>query len=276
MASTDAFSPTITEAMVYTAIADVLDPELDESLVKLGFIDRVQVVGPDITVSFKLPTYWCAPNFAYLMAADLRDRIRAIPGVRSVQVLLLDHCTDEQISEGVNSNKTFIEAFPNEAEDNLEELRLIFLRKGFLTRQDTLLRALIKAGLDETTLLSLKIANLTIDAATQRVLILTPQQQMVILKQAARPVTAYLRRAHMLGMAREPEDLLFSDEYGHPIVPGTLQSYLRQSRAVRMNIMFNTVFCTDMFQTRYGPGAGRTAPEAQHEEENGHESCTLA
>ncbi len=60
----------ITEAHVYAAIADVLDPELDEPLVKLGFIERVQVDGPDVTVVFKLPTYWCSPNFAYLMAGE--------------------------------------------------------------------------------------------------------------------------------------------------------------------------------------------------------------
>ena len=56
--------PGISEEQVYAAIADVLDPELDEPLVKLGFIDQVQVTGPDVTVVFKLPTYWCAPNFA--------------------------------------------------------------------------------------------------------------------------------------------------------------------------------------------------------------------
>src|SRR2546421_5535778 len=122
----------ITEALVYEAIADVLDPELDESLVKLGFIDRIQVEGPDVAVSFKLPTYWCAPNFAYLMASDLRSRVQAMPGVRSTRILLLDHCTDEEVSSNVNAGKSFIEAFPDEAEDNLEELRLIFLRKGFL------------------------------------------------------------------------------------------------------------------------------------------------
>ncbi len=276
MASTDAFSPTITEAMVYTAIADVLDPELDESLVKLGFIDSVQVADSDVTIRFKLPTYWCAPNFAYLMAADLRDKVRTLSGVRSVQILLLDHCADEEVSSGVNANKSFVEAFPDEAEDNLEELRLTFLRKGFLTRQDTLLRALIKVGLDEATLLALKIADLTVEEATQRVLIVTSQQQVVILKQAARTVTSYLRRAQTLGIAQTAQDLLFTDEHGQPITPGTLQSYLRQSRSIRMNIMFNTVFCVDMFQTRYGPDANKAVPEILHEEENGHESCTLA
>src|ERR1700680_1380310 len=80
-----------TEADIMTAIADVLDPELDEPLVKLGFIDRVQVEGAkgaDVTITFKLPTFWCSPNFAYLMAHDLRSRVCAIAGVRSVHVAL--------------------------------------------------------------------------------------------------------------------------------------------------------------------------------------------
>ena len=52
----------VTEERIYAAIADVLDPELDEPLVKLGFIDRVliaahEVEGADVTVTFKLPTF---------------------------------------------------------------------------------------------------------------------------------------------------------------------------------------------------------------------------
>jgi len=39
----DAINRVPTEADIYAAIADVLDPELDEPLVKLGFIDHVQV-----------------------------------------------------------------------------------------------------------------------------------------------------------------------------------------------------------------------------------------
>ncbi len=45
----------VTEAQVYEAIAGVLDPELDEPLVKLGFIDRVEVNGPDVTVVLSCP-----------------------------------------------------------------------------------------------------------------------------------------------------------------------------------------------------------------------------
>jgi metal-sulfur cluster biosynthetic enzyme len=262
MPSTDAFPITITEAMVYEAIADVLDPELDESLVKLGFIDHVQVEGDDVTITFKLPTYWCAPNFAYLMAADLRARVQRIPGVRSVHILLLDHCTDEEVSNAVNAGKSFIEAFPDETEDNLEELRLTFLRKGFLVRQDTLIRHLQWAGIDEAALLSLRVADLIIDETTQRIFVTTPHQ-IIQIERDAHTAQSYLRRATTLGLHHGPEDRLFVDDCGQPIPPGELQNYLRRSRSVRMNIMFNTVFCSDMFQTRYGAGHGMSLPEGE-------------
>jgi metal-sulfur cluster biosynthetic enzyme len=248
--------------MVFEAIADVLDPELDESLVKLGFIDSVQVDGGEVTVAFKLPTYWCAPNFAYLMAADLRTRVRAIPGVHAVRILLLDHCTSEEVSNGVNAGQSFSEAFPEETEDNLEELRQIFLRKGFLMRQDTLLRHLLKAGLDEAALLSLRIADLTIDEVTGRIFVQTPLR-IVQIERDAHTAQAYLRRAAALGLYHEQEDRLFMDDHGQPIPVGELQDYLRHSRSVRMNIMFNTVFCTDMFQTRYGSGDKKALPEGE-------------
>src|SRR2546429_112011 len=207
MLSADASTTTISEEKVYKAIADVLDPELDESLVKLGFIDSVQIDGCDVTVSFKLPTYWCAPNFAYLMASDLRSRVQAMPGVRSTRILLLDHCTDEEVSSNVNAGKSFIEAFPDEAEDNLEELRLIFLRKGFLVRQDALLRRLQMAGVDEETLLSLRVADLAFDEITEQATI-TTEQRTISLERAAHIARTYLRRSFSLGIHHAPDDLL--------------------------------------------------------------------
>lgn len=262
MKPTDTAPTIITEAMVYRVIADVLDPELDESLVKLGFIDQVQVDENDVIISFKLPTYWCAPNFAYLMAADLRTRVQTIPGVRSVRISLLDHCTDQEVSDGVNAGKSFTEAFPDESEDDLEALRLIFLRKGFLVRQDTLLRHLMHAGLDEATLLSLRIADLIIDETTQRIFVTTPQR-VIQIERDAHTAQSYLLRASALDLHHGPEDRLFVDDQGQAIPPGGLQNYLRHSRSVRMNIMFNTVFCTDMFQTRYGSANKQSLPEGE-------------
>ena len=259
-------STQITEALVYEAIADVLDPELDESLVKLGFIDRVQVEGSDVTVTFKLPTYWCSPNFAYLMASDLHSKVETMPGVRSTRILLVDHCTEDEVTNGVNQGHSFSQAFPKEnmEDEHLEELRRTFLRKGFLMRQETLIRQLQKANIAEEHILSLHIADLIIDDIAESASITTPTK-IVPLPCDVRTAKAYLHRMATLNIPHASQNLLFVDDTGHSIPTGGLQKYIRQSRSVRMNIMFNTVFCVDMFQTRYGKGANIVALEGERE-----------
>ncbi len=250
----DAGNAGITEAQIYAAIADVLDPELDEPLVKLGFIDRVEVDGPDVTVVFKLPTFWCAPNFAYLMASDLRARVRELAGVRTARVLLLDHCTDDEVSSGVNNNRSFAEAFPDDAEEDLEELRRTFLRKGFLMRQDALLRQMLRVGLDEASIAGLHVADLSIDEEGNAASIML-HGQTIRLEGVGHSARVYMKRASSLGISREPCDALIIDDRGQPVRPGGLQEFLRRSRSIRMNIMFNTSFCKSMFRTRYEPNS---------------------
>lgn len=245
-------SSPITETQVYEAIADVLDPELDEPLVKLGFIDRVEIEEQDVTVIFKLPTFWCAPNFAYLMASDLRARLRALPGVRLARVVLLDHCAEREVTEGVNSDQPFAEAFAGEApvDEDLEALRLTFLRKGFLMRQDTLLRGLLRAGLDERRILELRRRDLAIDEEADVALVHAPER-VVRLERAGRNAAIYLRKAARLGLLQEEDSPLFVDETGQGILTMGLRDFLRRSRAIRLNIVFNTSMCTGLFRTRY-------------------------
>jgi metal-sulfur cluster biosynthetic enzyme len=254
----------VTEAQVYAAIANVLDPELDEPLVKLGFIDHVQVEGADVTVIFKLPTFWCAPNFAYLMAGDLRAAILALPQVRSVRVLLLDHFAEDEINQGINGGKAFEEAFPGEIPEgeDLEALRRIFLRKGFLMRQDTLLRHMLKAKLDENTIINLRVADLIADESDDIAYVAT-SQGMIRLDRMGKQASAYLRKRKILGLSLAA--LLITDDQGEPVAPGSLQAFMRRSRSIRLNIAFNTTFCTGMFRTRY-ENAG--ALEAHREGEN--------
>jgi metal-sulfur cluster biosynthetic enzyme len=241
----------VTEAQVYDAIAEVLDPELDQSLVKLGFIDHVEVLGPDVTVVFKLPTYWCAPNFAYLMAADLQKKVRAVPGVRESRVVLLDHFAEDEITSGVNKGQSFPEAFPGEALEDLDELRRTFACKGFLMRQEVLLRRLMKAGLDEPAIIALRVADLTIDESADAAII-TSQGSSILLPGAGRIAELYLRKGAALGLPQAPDDPLIIDTEGRPIPSGGLPEFLRRSRSVRLNIAFNTALCTGLFRTRYG------------------------
>jgi metal-sulfur cluster biosynthetic enzyme len=245
----------ITEAHIYAAIADVLDPELDEPLVKLGFIDRVQVNGADVIVTFKLPTFWCSPNFAYLMAKDLRSRVQEVPGVRSVHVALLDHCAEDEVTHGVNRELSFAEAFPDETmeDEHLEELRRTFLRKGFLMRQDAVLRQMLKVGLDEAAIAALRIRDMGVaeDANIATVLV---QGEPVLLERVGHSAAMYIRRRNALGLPMMTDDPLIIDDTGQPLQVGGLKEFMRRSRSIRMNIMFNTAFCKGMFRTRYGPG----------------------
>ena len=57
----------------YAALGNVVDPELDEPITELGFIRSLVITGDDVEVHLRLPTSFCAPNFAYLMASDAKD-----------------------------------------------------------------------------------------------------------------------------------------------------------------------------------------------------------
>ena len=72
---------------VNACLATVMDPELDESVTELGFITEVVLQGEgEVRIGFRLPTYWCATNFAYLMADDMRRAVQALPWVTKVEV----------------------------------------------------------------------------------------------------------------------------------------------------------------------------------------------
>ena len=113
-------------------LAQVLDPELDESILDLGFVRSFELRSGHAEVALRLPTSWCAVNFSFLMAEDVRRALLAVEGVHRVTVRLGDHCAAAEIEASVNNGLSFAEAFPGEAPGSLEALRRTFLRKGFL------------------------------------------------------------------------------------------------------------------------------------------------
>lgn len=131
---------------ILEALDRVLDPELDESILQLGFVESIAAENGHLTVAVHLPTYFCAPNFAYLIAEDIRRELLALEGLQRVTVRLRDHFASEAIETGVNGDRPFREAFPAEAFENLSSLRDLFLRKGYEKRQEAFLRKLIEAG----------------------------------------------------------------------------------------------------------------------------------
>jgi metal-sulfur cluster biosynthetic enzyme len=127
-------------ARVLAELGTVYDPELDEPITTLGFVGSCVVTGAgDVSVRLRLPTPQCAPNFAFLMAADASAAVWRVAGVRSVDVVLEDHYTGAEINAAVNRGDSFSDAFPGETRGELDALRTLFQRKALVARQSRLL-----------------------------------------------------------------------------------------------------------------------------------------
>src|ERR1700739_2171884 len=144
---------------VWAALGRVTDPEIDESVTSLEFVTRVEVgAANQVSIEFRLPTYWCAPNFAFLMASDMRDAVSELDWVAEVTVRLVDHFSAELINRGVARNQDFRDAFPGETDDDLSALRQKFLGQAYERRQELLLKHLFELGYDPTLVLCLRLS----------------------------------------------------------------------------------------------------------------------
>ena len=130
----------MTKDDVLAALGTVYDPELDEPITALRFVASCEVAASGaVDVRLRLPTPQCAPNFAFLMAADAQAAIARVPGVKSVRVELEDHFTGREINAAVAEGDGFGDAFPGETEGELDALRALFQRKALLAREGRLL-----------------------------------------------------------------------------------------------------------------------------------------
>src|SRR4051794_35114012 len=97
----------IAEDRIAGALSTVRDPELDEPITDLGFVKEVRIDGGSVAVTLWLPTYFCAPNFAYIMAADVKAAVGAVDGVTDVAIRLIDHHASDEINGGLAAGKDF-------------------------------------------------------------------------------------------------------------------------------------------------------------------------
>src|SRR5580658_5830949 len=142
-------SSVASQERLLAALETVRDPELDEPITSLGFVASCAVsAAGDAQVRLRLPTYFCAPNFAYLMVADAYDAVSALPGVRRAEVVLEDHFASDVINDGVAAQAGFVRSFDGEAVSELGELRANFLRKAVMAGTDQVCRPLLRDGAD--------------------------------------------------------------------------------------------------------------------------------
>jgi metal-sulfur cluster biosynthetic enzyme len=221
----------VTATQVAEALSAVRDPELDEPITDLEFVKEVRIDGGQVTVTLWLPTYFCAPNFAYIMAVDAKTAVGAIDGVTDVAIRLIDHHASDEINGGLAAGKDFDETFPGEtAGDGLAEVRMRFDRKAFVARQQEVYRQLTEEGLAPGEILGLTIGDLPDTAEVRR----------------------YIDRRTRVGLDTSAAAPFLVDLDGKPITAETLDRHLLFARAVSVSIEGNASFCRGLLATRYG------------------------
>src|SRR5690242_2996961 len=159
---------------VWAALDTVLDPELDEPITSLEFVTSCTVSddpdgsGAVAVVRLRLPTFFCSPNFSWLMVADAYDAVAAVPGVTRVDIALVDHFVAEVINQGVAARSGFVAAFPGEAVAELDDLRVEFVRKAALAGQEKVARPLVNAGATPEELAAVRLGRIPASADLDR------------------------------------------------------------------------------------------------------------
>jgi metal-sulfur cluster biosynthetic enzyme len=230
------------------ALETVRDPELDEPITSLGFVASC-TVSPDgdAEVRLRLPTYFCAPNFAYLMVADAYDAVSVLPGVRRTSVVLQDHFASDVINDGVAAQAGFVRSFDGEAVSELHELRANFLRKAVMAGTDQVCRPLLAAGKDPAALLAMTLGEVP------------PSRALTRLRD---------RRAELGLPAGDSAPLLIDPVSGAAVSADALPLHLRKAKITRVSIQANSGICRGMLRHRYNtPGQGETELSLPSEED---------
>ncbi len=225
---------------VRQALDSVRDPELDEPVTTLGFVASCEVVAGSAEVHLRLPTYFCAPNFAFLMVADAYDAVAAVPGVQRAVIVLDDHFAADAINHGVAARAGFAAAFGDQADGELDDLRRDFVRRAVLAGTDRVCRPLLAAGADPARLAALTLGEVPRNPDLDRL----------------------RARRRELGLpADDAAALLIDPAAGTPVRPDDARLHLGRARLSRVNIEANTGICRGMLAGRYGIGAGTDSDE---------------
>jgi metal-sulfur cluster biosynthetic enzyme len=223
---------------VWAALERVTDPEIDESVTKLEFVTRVEIaVGSRVRIEFRLPTYWCAPNFAFLMASDMRDAVEELPWVEEVSVELLDHFSATLINRSVALKQDFRDAFPGETDGDLSQIRRLFLGKSYQRRQELLMRHALKSGIDASWLIR----------ATLRELKALPLDE-----EGGSLRSVYVFAWRRIHIGYDDEQLAFMTIDREALNLGELKDYLRLMAGVRRTAEFNGLICRGLLAARNG------------------------
>jgi metal-sulfur cluster biosynthetic enzyme len=219
-------------AQLLAALDTVRDPELDEPVTSLGFVASCTVSADGVAdVRLRLPTYFCAPNFAFLMVADAYDAVSCVDGVRRTEVVLEDHFASDAINSGIAAQAGFVQSFGGLATAELDDLRTDFLRKAVLAGTDRVCRPLLTAGKTTDELAELTLGDVPPSADRERL---------------------RSRRAELGLPSGDDSALLVDATTGEAVGAQALPLHLGRARLTRVSIDANGGVCRGLLRERYG------------------------
>ena len=222
----------IDAAQLLAALDTVRDPELDEPVTSLGFVASCTVSAEGVAdVRLRLPTYFCAPNFAFLMVADAYDAVSRVDGVRRTEVVLEDHFASDAINSGIAAQAGFVQSFGGLATAELDDLRTDFLRKAVLAGTDRVCRPLLSAGKTTDELDELTLGDVPPSADRERL---------------------RSRRAELGLPSGDDSALLVDATTGEAVGAQAVPLHLRRARLTRVSVDANGGVCRGLLRERYG------------------------
>jgi metal-sulfur cluster biosynthetic enzyme len=234
-------------ACVMSALDAVFDPELDEPVTSMGFVEAVTLHGPTVDITFRLPTFWCSASFAYLMASDMREAVERLAFIDEAHVRLVDHFAARKINEGVAAGLGFAATFAGEAESDLDDIRRTFQERAFLGRQERLLQLLAERSWSLDSVLALSVADL-------EGLCRHDDPEM----RGAATRCLVMRRHE--GASAALNDPAFITLAGESIRPESYATHRRDARRIRSTAAANAEMCRIQLQARLthpAPGCER-------------------
>jgi metal-sulfur cluster biosynthetic enzyme len=257
-----------TRAAVRSALDDVTDPELDRSIVELDYIDDIDVEtgerdeaddpeqsGAHVGVTFTLPTAWCSPAFAWMMALDGRESVEAIPGVARCEMYLNDHMHGREVTDGVNCGRDFDETFPD-ADGGIEATRATLDSKARLARQYVAVESLLAASVTHEQIAVLSREDVNILPGEEYATAVVRDGALAVVVDAD-PLVRYLEKAERVNCFADGDGRLFRTPEGDPIDPDRAELVHRRARLARVNMDGQGGVCDALHEARRAESARR-------------------
>ena len=191
-----------------------------------------------VSMSFRLPTYWCAANFAFLMAEDMRDAVAALPWVTRVTVTLGEHMYSETINRGHGGETLLPDGFRVPKPTTISpRCAAPSWSRPFSVGRSCWAIICSRPVMRPKAWRSLTIAELRV--CTEY----APKVRLLVQR--------YLDRARsVVGVADEGSPA-FVDEHGEPVPPQAFRAHLRALRRVAVNVEFNGALCRGLLAARF-------------------------